>query len=61
MRGGAGGEILTTEFVRMLARSRSEVEFEPVGALELKGLEEPVETWRVAWAPLPAAPRCLAG
>src|SRR6476661_6946342 len=47
-----GGEILTTEFVRMLARSRSKVELEPVGALELKGLDEPVETYRVRWAPI---------
>src|SRR6476661_9353810 len=46
-----GGEILTTEFVRMLAKSRSDVELESVGALELKGLDEPVETYRVRWAP----------
>ena len=46
-----GGEILTTEFVRMLAKSRSDVELESVGALELKGLDEPVETYRVQWAP----------
>ena len=44
-----GGEILTTEFVRMFARSRSTVELESVGALELKGLDEPVETYRVRW------------
>ena len=47
-----GGEILTTEFVRMLAKSRSDVELESVGALELKGLDEPVETYRVRWAPI---------
>ena len=35
----------------MLAKSRSEVELESVGALELKGLDEPVETYRVRWAP----------
>src|SRR5437899_726994 len=46
-----GGEILTTEFVRMLAKSRSDVQLESVGALELKGLDEPVETYRVRWAP----------
>ena len=51
-----GGEILTTGLMRTLARSRSEVVFEPVGSLDLKGLEDPVETWRVAWAPLPARP-----
>jgi len=47
-----GGEILTTELVRMLARSRSTLELESVGALELKGLDEPVETYRVRWAPI---------
>jgi class 3 adenylate cyclase/tetratricopeptide (TPR) repeat protein len=47
-----GGEILTTELVRMLARSRSDVELVSVGALELKGLDEPVETFRVRWSPI---------
>jgi class 3 adenylate cyclase/tetratricopeptide (TPR) repeat protein len=47
-----GGEILTTEFVRLLARSRSDVELVSVGALDLKGLDEPVETFRVRWAPI---------
>ena len=47
-----GGEVLTTGLVRMLARSRGTVGLEPVGALELKGLDEPVETYRVVWSPL---------
>lgn len=47
-----GGEILTTAFVRMLARSRGGFEMESVGELELKGLAEPVETHRVRWEPL---------
>ena len=47
-----GGEILTTEFVRMLARSRSPLTLESVGALELKGIDEPVEAYRVRWAPI---------
>lgn len=50
----AGGEILTTELVRMLARSRTTLELESVGALELKGLDEPIETYRVRWAPIAA-------
>jgi class 3 adenylate cyclase/tetratricopeptide (TPR) repeat protein len=50
-----GGEILTTELVRMLGRSRSTAELESVGALELKGLDEPVETYRVRWAPVAAS------
>jgi class 3 adenylate cyclase/tetratricopeptide (TPR) repeat protein len=54
----AGGEILATGLVRMLARSRSTVEWETVGALELKGLDESVETYRVVWAPIdPSASR----
>ncbi len=40
----AGGEILTTVMVRMLARSRTTAVLELVGDLELKGLDEPVET-----------------
>ena len=52
------GEILASEFVRMLARSRSTVVLEPVGALELKGLDEPVEAYRVVWSPIdPSATR----
>src|ERR1700751_4374399 len=47
-----GGEILTTEMVRLLARSRGGFEFESVGDLDLKGLEEPVSVHRVRWSPL---------
>ena len=43
------GEILCTDLVKMLAGSRTVAEFEPVGALELKGLDEPVPASRVAW------------
>lgn len=47
-----GGEILTTEFVRMLAKSRSNATLESIGPLELKGIDEPVETYRVRWVAL---------
>jgi tetratricopeptide (TPR) repeat protein len=50
-----GGEILATAMVQMLARSRSTVALEWVGALELKGLDEPVETFRVVWSPVEPA------
>ena len=53
-----GGEVLTTGLVRMLARSRGTVGLEPVGALELKGLDEPVETYRVVWSPLESNVTC---
>ena len=49
-----GGEILTTDFVHMLARSRSTIELDPLGPKELKGLDEPVDTWRVRWTPIDA-------
>jgi class 3 adenylate cyclase/tetratricopeptide (TPR) repeat protein len=51
----AGGEILTTQLVRMLARSRGGFDLEPVGELELKGLDEPVDAFRVCWEPVAAA------
>jgi class 3 adenylate cyclase/tetratricopeptide (TPR) repeat protein len=47
-----GGEILTTDMVRLLARSRGGFDLEPVGDLELKGLDEPVCAHRVRWEPL---------
>lgn len=46
-----GGEILCTELVRLLGGSRLTAGFEPVGELELKGLDEPVPAQRVVWAP----------
>ena len=47
-----GGQVLVTEAMRMLARARGGHEFSPLGALELKGLDEPVPTCEVVWAPL---------
>ncbi len=47
------GQILVAELVRLLAGRRAEFRFVPVGALELKGLSEPVETLEVGWEPLP--------
>lgn len=46
-----GGQILTTDFVRMLARSRGDFQFESIGAVELKGLPEAVDVHRVLWTP----------
>ncbi len=46
----APGQILCSEFVRAMARGRGEHVFEPVGALELKGLPEPTETYEVSWS-----------
>ena len=45
-----GDQILTTELVRTLAGFRGGLEFEALGALELKGLDEPVATSRGVWS-----------
>lgn len=49
----AGGEILVAELVRLLARGRSSVSFEPLGDLVLHGLPEPVPACRALWVPAP--------
>jgi hypothetical protein len=48
----SGGEILISELVHVLVRSRGEFELESVGSLELKGLPEPVEAFRLLWEPM---------
>ena len=50
-----GGQILASEIVRWMARSGG-ITFKPAGALDLKGLPEPVPTVEVGWAPLPQSP-----
>jgi len=45
-------EIYATELTRMIAGSRLHQVTEPVGALTLKGLPDPVPTCRVRWEPL---------
>jgi class 3 adenylate cyclase/tetratricopeptide (TPR) repeat protein len=56
------GTILASELVRMLAGSRTEIQFTPAGPFELKGLPGPVPAYEVAWSvpsdagrPLPSA------
>ncbi|MDP9182763.1 MAG: AAA family ATPase, partial [Actinomycetota bacterium] len=49
----SGGQIVTTEMVRLLAR-RTDHRFTALGAFELKGLPDPVEACEVAWAPAKA-------
>ncbi len=46
------GQILATEAVRVMGGRRTPYLYEPVGALELKGLPEPVEVLDVGWEPL---------
>lgn len=50
----SGGEVLVTDLVRLLARGRGGFDLDPVGALELKGLDDPVETFRLRWEPAAA-------
>ena len=45
-----GDQILASDVVRVLAGSRGGHQFVPVGALELKGLAEPLTAWDVAWS-----------
>jgi class 3 adenylate cyclase len=49
-----GDEILVTDVVRWVAGSRGRFAFEPLGALELKGLDGAVVVHKIAWEPLPA-------
>ena len=47
----AEGQVLVADVVRVLARGRGGHVFESRGALELKGLPEPVVAWSVVWEP----------
>ncbi len=49
----AGGQIVTSEIVSLLAR-RTDHRFGPLGAVELDGLPPAVEAWEVIWAPAKA-------
>ena len=48
----AGGQILVAELVKMMVGGRGEQTFTSVGALELKGIPEPMETYEVGWEPI---------
>ena len=45
------GQVLVADVVRVLARGRGGHAFESCGALDLKGLPEPVVAWSVPWEP----------
>ena len=49
------GQILAADVVRLMAGRRSKHECRSLGALELKGLPDPVETVEVVWEPLSAS------
>jgi class 3 adenylate cyclase len=46
-----GGRILATDMVRMLAGSRGGQRFESLGAVQLKGLPDPIPVCQVLWEP----------
>jgi class 3 adenylate cyclase/tetratricopeptide (TPR) repeat protein len=48
----AGGQILVSDLVRATAGRRSPHVLTAIGALELKGLPEPVDTLELSWEPL---------
>ena len=50
------GQILATDAVRVMAGRRSPYLFERLGAVELKGLPDPVDVLDVPWEPLNEAP-----
>jgi class 3 adenylate cyclase/tetratricopeptide (TPR) repeat protein len=52
----AGGQILASDLIARLAGSAGGHAFAAVGALELKGLPEPVETVETLWEPQDATP-----
>ena len=51
------GQILCSSVVRALARGRGGHSFRPVGALDLKGLDEPVDAEEIEWEPIAMPPR----
>ena len=48
----AGGQVLVSDLVKGMAGRRSTYPLEQIGALELKGLPEAVETYEIRWEPL---------
>jgi class 3 adenylate cyclase len=48
----SGGQILTTDLVRAMVGRHAPQVFHPVGALQLKGIPEPVAAVEVRWEPL---------
>jgi class 3 adenylate cyclase/DNA-binding NarL/FixJ family response regulator len=46
-----GGQVLLSDLARMLMGSRTSFELVAVGALELKGFNEPVHTYEARWSP----------
>jgi DNA-binding NarL/FixJ family response regulator/class 3 adenylate cyclase len=52
------GQILVSDIVRVLVGTRSDVSFEAMGSVVLKGFAEPVELATIPWEPLPDVMPC---
>jgi DNA-binding NarL/FixJ family response regulator len=50
------GQIVASDVTRLLITNRPDVEFVPLGPLQLKGVPGPMAAHEVVWAPLPEAP-----
>jgi class 3 adenylate cyclase/tetratricopeptide (TPR) repeat protein len=50
--GAEGGQIVVNALVRQVAGARQENRFRSLGALELKGLSEPLQAFELQWEPL---------
>ena len=57
----AGGQIIVSDVVRLLAGSRGDHQFSAIGHVELKGLSTPIEASEVAWQPVAEANMPLPG
>jgi class 3 adenylate cyclase len=51
-----GGQILASELVRGLVAGHDEIQFLPIGPVELKGISSPVAAVEVVWASAPTSP-----
>ena len=47
-----GGQILTSDLVRILVGTRVAHGFQGMGRIELRGLPQPVEAWEIRWEPV---------
>ena len=59
-----GGQILVSDLLKRFIDTRGGVRFREIGALDLKGITDPVEAWEVTWEtmvdePLPVPPLFL--
>jgi class 3 adenylate cyclase len=54
-----GGQVLLSDLVRLIGGDRGEHELRALGALELRGLSEPVHAFELRWAPAARSAQAL--